>query len=114
MRSIHTLVAASLVSLAVASAWAQPAPSAVFGSMAADGQAERTIPIRPDTRWVNVTGGQTVRSVVGDGAAQKTFTWRFASLTGCPFALNAVAPQGVPREQQVTVYAARDLTLRGR
>ena len=114
MRSIHTLVAASLVSLAAASAWGQPVSSAAFGSMAADGQAERTIPIRPDTRWVNVTRAETVRFVVGDGTAQKTFTWRFDTLPSRPFSLNVIAPQGVLGGQQVTVYVARNRIQDGR
>ena len=114
MRSIHTLVTASLVSLTAASAWAQPVSSAAFGSMAADGQAERTIPIRPDTRWVNVTRAETVRFVVGDGTALKTFTWRFDTLPSRPFSLNVIAPQRVHGGQQVAVYVTRNRIQDGR
>ena len=114
MRSIHTLVTASLVSLTAASAWAQPVSSAAFGSMAADGQDERTIPVGPDTRWMNVTRAEPVRFVVGDGTALKTFTWRFDTQPSRPFSLNVIAPQRVHGGQQVAVYVTRNRIQDGR
>ena len=55
-----------------------------------------------------------MRFVVGDGTAQKTFTWRFDTLPSRPFSLNVIAPQGVLGGQQVTVYVARNRIQDGR
>jgi Heavy-metal resistance protein CzcE len=64
----------------------------------------RTIVIAPDTRYVNVTGGETVRFVAGD----KIFAWNFfVARTVSNFDLNAVAPPGV-LDHPVRVYVAPD------
>ena len=46
---------------------------ALLGDPVADSAATRTIVIKPDTKYVNVTGGETVKFVVGD----KSFAWNF-------------------------------------
>lgn len=54
--------------------------------------ATRTIEIQPGTRWVNVTGGEVVKFVVGD----KSFVWSFdGTPTSAGFNLNQIAPEGV-------------------
>ena len=52
-------------------------PVALLGEHAPAAAAERTIVITPDTRYVNVEGGETVRFVVGDRA----FAWSFNGAT---------------------------------
>jgi hypothetical protein len=65
--------------------------------------ADQVIVITDATRHVNVTGGQTVRFVVGD----RTFTWCFqnGSAHVIPFDLQTIAPQGL-LHHAVTTYVA--------
>jgi hypothetical protein len=61
---------------------------------------ERTIPITPATRWVNVTSGETVHFIAGDQA----FAWNFqVSPNVATFDLNQVAPPGV-LARRIPVY----------
>ena len=77
---------------------------ALYGQPAPVSAAERTIVITPDTKYVNVTGGETVRFVVGD----KSFAWNFfVARTVSNFLLNDVAPPGV-LDHPVRVYVAPD------
>jgi hypothetical protein len=63
---------------------------------------ERTITITAQTRWVNVTGGETVRFVAG----ARSFTWNFqTAATVGKFDLNLVAPEGM-LTRTITVYVA--------
>lgn len=74
----------------------------LLGSAAPVSAAARTIVIKPDTRYVNVTGGETIRFVAGE----KSFAWHFdGALQVTSFALNQVAPSGL-LEHKVTVYIA--------
>jgi hypothetical protein len=76
----------------------------LLGQPAPPTAATRTIAITPTTRWVNVTGGDTVAFVV-DG---NTFAWTFTvAPTVATFALNQVAPPGVLK-REVQVYVAPD------
>jgi hypothetical protein len=67
--------------------------------------ADETIVISDTTRYVRVTGGETVRFVVGGQA----FTWRFQ--TGgtplVPFDLSRIAPKGL-LNHRVVAYVADD------
>lgn len=65
--------------------------------------ADRVIVVTEATRHVNVTGGQTVRFVVGG----QSFTWSFQNGTAnvIPFDLQQIAPQGV-LNHAVTTYVA--------
>jgi hypothetical protein len=77
---------------------------ALYGQPASVSAAERTIVINPDTRYVNVTGGETVGFVVGD----KSFAWNFfVARTVNDFRLNDVAPPGV-LDHPVQAYVAPD------
>jgi hypothetical protein len=72
----------------------------LLGDPAPDTAAERTIRITPDTKYVNVTGGQVVKFDVGG----KTFTWHFdGPETVWAFDLNQVAPSGL-LDHVVTAY----------
>lgn len=78
--------------------------SDLLGMSAPDAAATRTIAITPGTRYVNVTGGDIVKFVVGE----KTFTWNFLLPIGMSsFELNRVAPPGL-LDHTVTAYVAPD------
>lgn len=89
------------------SACAHPSPeqmTALFGDPAPVTAATQTITIQPGTRWVNVTGGDTVKFVVGD----KAFAWTFnVARTVNSFDLSRVAPPGV-LDHPVEAYVAPD------
>jgi hypothetical protein len=76
----------------------------LYGDPAAPSAAQRTIVIGPDTRSVNVEGGEVIRFVAGD----KEFGWNFlvAGNVGT-FRLNEVAPPGV-LDHEVRAYVAPD------
>ena len=64
---------------------------------------DQVIVVSDATRHVNVTGGSTVRFVVGN----QTFTWNFQNGTAnvIPFDLQLIAPKGV-LNHAVTTYVA--------
>jgi hypothetical protein len=83
-----TLAAASTAALAAAQ------PSDFRGGAApAQAKADQVIVITDATRHVNVTGGTTVRFVVGE----RSFSWSFqnGSAHVVPFDLQQIAPQGL-------------------
>jgi hypothetical protein len=64
----------------------------LYGEPADPAAAQRTIVILPETRYVNVEGGQVVRFVTGD----KEFAWNFfVAKSVSSFELNEVAPPGI-------------------
>jgi hypothetical protein len=76
----------------------------VRGSAVADQvRADQVIVVTDATRYVNVTGGSTVRFVVGD----RSFTWCFQNGTANvnPFDLGLIAPKGL-LTHPVTTYVA--------
>jgi hypothetical protein len=75
----------------------------LYGDPAPPSSAERTIVIRPDIKYVNVEGGQTVRFVVGD----KDFAWHFFSARFRDFNLADVAPPGI-LDHAITAYVSPD------
>ena len=68
-----------------------------------EGPVDQVIVVSEATRHVNVTGGQTVRFVVGD----QSFTWSFQNGTAnvVPFDLQQIAPKGA-LNHAVTTYVA--------
>jgi hypothetical protein len=67
-------------------------PIDFLGDPAPPTAATRTIVIKPDTKWVNVTGGETIRFV----ADNKTFAWTFNVASSIWTSdLNRLAPPGV-------------------
>ena len=101
------LLWASAAVLAALTACAMPAdtPRAdLLGMAAPPAAATRTVVITPATRWVNVTGGDTVRFVV-DG---REFAWNFSvGSTVAEFDLRRVAPPGL-LDHPVPVYVDPD------
>lgn len=76
----------------------------LYGDPSTAAAADRTIVIHPQTRHVNVVGGDIVQFIVAD----KTFTWRFnVALTVSAFDLKEVAPPGV-LNRSVMAYVSPD------
>jgi hypothetical protein len=73
-----------------------------YGSMAPEQAADKEIMLTPETKWVNVTDGETVRFVMGG----KSFTWHFYTFPGgANFELSMIAPPGFV-SQKIVVYVA--------
>jgi hypothetical protein len=105
MKKLSIVIVSSVM---VASAAAgTPVPVKLLGDPATSAQAQRTIVITPETRYVNVTEGEIV-TFVENGRA---FTWDFDSAADVSsFALNRVAPEGV-LDHPVTAYVARNVQM---
>ncbi len=70
--------------------------------------ASRTIVIDPATKYVNVTGGETVKFVVGD----KAFAWNFDTQAFVsPFDLSLAAPPGVLDHKVIAYVAPKPLYI---
>ena len=98
---------APFIAVALLSACAyQPAerPISFLGDPAPVNMATATIVIHPNTKWVNVTGGDTVKFVTGD----KAFAWAFNVATSVrSFDLSRVAPPGM-LDHSVIAYVSPD------
>ena len=94
----QTLLGLTL-SLSVLSAMAE-APNNLLGQPASATEANRTITITPDTKYVNVQSGQTVLFNAGG----KTFAWNFSG-PSIAFDLNRVAPPNT-LDHMVKAYVA--------
>jgi hypothetical protein len=82
-----------------------PAANPNWGTPVHEGSADRTIVLDANAKWVNVTGGETIRFVV----AGKSFLWRFDTYSTEPaFELNKIAPAGMLGERAIRVYVAPD------
>lgn len=102
------LIASAAIAIG-ASAAGPTGDAADFGAPVANSAAERTITIKPATRFVNVTDGETVKFAV-DG---KEFSWHFSSW---PSAQQVALAKLAPRDtvvSGVTVYVARNPTYFG-
>lgn len=74
----------------------------LYGSAATPAMVTRTIVIRPDAGYVNVTGGEVIRFQVGS----KSFVWAFNGPRSS-FDLGLIAPPGL-LGRKVTAYVAPD------
>lgn len=102
MKSRHFLPA--LGTLLPACAITTEPPLDFLGDPAPVSAATSTMVIGPETKWVNVTGGDTVRFNVGE----KSFAWTFNVARGInAFDLRRVAPPGV-LGQRIDAYVAPD------
>jgi hypothetical protein len=67
--------------------------------------ATRTIVVTDRTKYINVTGGEIIKFVVGD----KAFAWNFNAMQEVPaFDLQLIAPHDVVLNHKVLVYVARN------
>ena len=80
----------------------EAAASDLYGAPGAGSMPVRTIAISPDTKFVNVTGGETIRFQVGG----RSFVWTFNG-TRSSFDLARVAPAAM-LDHKVTTYVAAD------
>jgi uncharacterized cupredoxin-like copper-binding protein len=72
----------------------------LLGETASTAAINRTVTITPDTKYVNVQGGQAVQFNAGGS----TFSWTFDG-PAKSFELNRVAPSGL-LDHPVTVYVS--------
>jgi uncharacterized membrane protein YgcG len=78
----------------------------LLGDPAVVTAATRTIVITPDTSYVNVTGGEIIKFVVGD----KSFAWNFDGAQYLDkFDLNQTAPPGILDHRVIAYVAANPL-----
>jgi hypothetical protein len=108
---LSLLIATTLAAGASSLAAAAEQPRAFLGKAAPEqAAAGRVIVITDATRYVNVTGGQTVRFVVGD----RSFTWSFqtGSAHVIPFDLQQIAPPGL-LNHRVKAYVADNPLYQG-
>jgi hypothetical protein len=74
------------------------------GRISYNASPDRIIVIDGSSKWVNVTGGKTVRFVAGD----QSFDWLFDTFLSSPvFDLREIAPAGMI-DRSVTVYVSPD------
>ncbi|TFW29471.1 CzcE family metal-binding protein [Duganella callida] len=108
----HTIAIAALSALALTGAAHAAPPSgtaADYGVAVPAAAAQRAITINADTKWVNVTDGETVRFDVNG----QSFTWHFSTYPQISsFDLARIAPAGVTAGS-VRVYIATNPLYRG-
>jgi hypothetical protein len=104
------ICAACLLAAAPSFSWSSKySPSGdrhdLYGDLVSAEGATRTIVIKPETKWVNVEGGEIIRFVVGD----KSFGWAFNVGDGVSsFDLSLVAPPGLLNNRHVMAYVSPD------
>lgn len=113
MKNLLPRSSGALLALTAAFLTACATPAArdpkLYGNLAPPASAQRTIAIHPDTRHVNVEGGEIIRFVVGE----KEFAWNFFVAAAInSFYLNEVAPPGI-LDHPVRVYVTPDPKYRG-
>jgi hypothetical protein len=86
----------------------------VYGTPANANSADRTIQLGPDSHWVNVSYGESVRFVASDGdGTDRSFAWRFdVSPAVSAVDLSEVAPADFP-DHNVRVFVAEDPLYNG-
>lgn len=99
---INPFLPSILTALLATACATSPTPLNLLGDPAPPSAATRTIVITPSTRYVNVTGGETIAFLVGD----KAFGWSFNGIQNTPaFDLSRAAPAGV-LDHKVLAYVA--------
>ncbi|MDY7547611.1 CzcE family metal-binding protein [Glaciimonas sp. Gout2] len=103
------LIAVLAMLTASASTFAGSVPKIdLLGDSVPVSTAFRTIVITPDTKYVNVTGGQTVRFIAGD----KSFAWNFdGAIAVSSFVLNRAAPASMLDHKVIAYVAPNPLYL---
>lgn len=89
-----SVVVFCLASLPAFDAFAQgpTGTKADYGSYAPQNSADETIVLKPESKWVTVDDGETVKFVIG----KNTFTWNFSTFHQ-PLVLSmaAIAPENI-------------------
>lgn len=100
----NRIILPAIVTLLVAACATRTSYVALYGDPAPPSAAQRTIVIGPNTKHVNVEGGEVIRFV----ANGKEFGWNFfVARTVNSFLLNEVAPPGV-LDHEVRAYVSPD------
>jgi hypothetical protein len=102
----QTLISAVAMFTAIAAHAAPAGQPADYGQSAAPDEAvTRTVEITPDTHYVNVVNGETVRfKVAGD-----SFAWHVSTYPNLnAFELGKIAPSGVTMPKVLVYVAAND------
>ncbi|MET3135106.1 hypothetical protein AAKU55_005409 [Oxalobacteraceae bacterium GrIS 1.11] len=107
------LLLPSIIAIAFGAACLAPAsaalPARLVGDPAPLSAATRTVVINSDTKWVNITGGEVVKFVIGD----TSFAWSFdAPNANGVFDLSQIAPNGI-LNHPVRAYLAADPLYKG-
>jgi hypothetical protein len=90
-KSFKTILLGVAMSVTAVSSMAAATPVTLLGDAVPVAAADRTIAITPDTKYINVVGGQTVKFDVNG----KAFAWNFDGPdTVASFDLSRVAPAG--------------------
>lgn len=105
---LFSRITASVCLLVSLTVLAQGRPAWELGTQLSVAEAQRTISVTSDTRWVNVNQDEAVRFVAGN----TEFAWRFDGTGLRPFDLRSIAPAGA-LVQPVTVYIRPRISLRG-
>lgn len=101
---IVALAALTAVIVSVPALASHPSASPFYGTPIHGDVAgpDRSIGVDAGTRWVNVTGGETIEFKVGG----ESFTWRFDTFSNSPvFDLREIAPAGA-LNRSITVYVS--------
>ena len=105
---MRVLTAAVSTALATPVVWAASEGGdtwSAYGSPVDSRKVERVVHLGPDSNWVNVSYGETVRFVAPDGnATDRSFTWRFDVSPEITYVdLSKVAPVDFP-DRNVRVF----------
>jgi hypothetical protein len=99
------LAVAGVFAISVPAFANHPAASPTQGTPVHEGSADRVIVLDAGMKWVNVTGGETIKFSVGG----KSFMWNFDTFTLAPvFDLDQIAPSGLLDGRSIKVYVAPD------
>jgi len=99
-RTVFAVSIALLGSVSACAAHAASVPVDLLGAVVPTSAAERTVRIQPDTHYVDVSYGETVRFVAGG----QTFAFDFdGAAAQAAFNLQRVAPGGM-LDHKVTAY----------
>ena len=98
---MRVLIVAVLTALATPVVWAASEGGdtwSAYGSPVDSPKVERVVHLGPDSHWVNVGYGETIRFVAHNGnATDRSFTWRFDVSPEVNYVdLSKVAPAGFP------------------
>lgn len=92
---VATFAASVAFSLLAGCAFTGPSYSDL-GTPAEGRSFDRKVVIGPNTKWVNVDGGEVVKFVVQEtDGADKSFTWHFDTFSETVGDLSKLAPPGV-------------------
>lgn len=79
-----------------------------FGSAAPSSSAQRTIKLDQNSKYINVTQGETI-TFVFEG---NSFTWNFDTFGTPVFNLKEIAPKNI-NTQNIVIYTREDPTFTG-